>query len=921
MFDLYILPLHINHGKIENDLPGLFSFKASKRAQRSRINDILTIQICLNNNEIITDEMMPGLLDDLANVYYRTPGTITAGIRGVADSLNQTLLNHNLNHSKNGVQVSGLVNIAVLRKNSLFIGHVGPTHTLIFSKDKFSNFSHPGSSKRGVGLGRSIDLQYFQTDIEKGDLIVFCSNPPESWRKSSDISGMRISMNHIRQSLIEDAGDQLKAALIQFQPGTGEPHLLKPKDTIPASAPEPVKPVPEPLTKTIETSQSASLTQPEINTAEAGSGPEPQQETQSPERLKTAVERASQSEAPQETAAHQETQATENTIQRVRQSFASILSGEPSRTELKDTESGDVEQIETPPPVEAKLDKPQAADDIPATVEEPVRIPRRPLPRTTVEQSGTHPMRTQPQAPSEGNERTQQELPKQPVQAATASPSASKPTSGKRSDSRTDQQPGKTEKTTVSEMISKLQTDGLDVDRAPAVPSEPGPILLWRKQLADNWKTRKAAKQAKPTQDGSASTSFFARLLPQVESQANALSPSTMLFIAILVPLLIVAIATTVYLQRGRNQQHKSYIDQALQSAAIATAQDNLDIKYQAWVDALENIDLAEQYGSSEESETLRSKAQQELDSMDHITRLLFQEALPKNGLSTTIKITRMTSNATEVYMLDDNSGRVIRMFLTNDGYELDPYFNCGPGPTMGKIIDLDVLPTTNNPLQATVAGVDANGTVTFCIPGENEQPFTHTLIPPDMYWGQITAMTIEQGNLYILDEINNGVWLYVGDNLSYSKPPQLFFNADIPVLANTIDLAVNSDDLYLLHRDGGMTTCTFRTYDFSDTTCVDPALFSDPRPGKPENPETFTDAVFTQLEATQPPGSSIYILDSKGRGFYHFTQKLALQQQIRPVKNPDFPIPASAPTAFTITPNRIGLLAFGNRIYYAQLP
>ncbi len=51
--------------------------------------------------------------------------------------------------------------------------------------------------------------------------------------------------------------------------------------------------------------------------------------------------------------------------------------------------------------------------------------------------------------------------------------------------------------------------------------------------------------------------------------------------------------------------------------------------------------------------------------------------------------------------------------------------------------------------------------------------------------------------------------------------------------MQDVIDLAVNDFDLFLLHEDGHLTTCEYSGLAESPTRCEDPAIISDPRPGR----------------------------------------------------------------------------------------
>ena len=398
------------------------------------------------------------------------------------------------------------------------------------------------------------------------------------------------------------------------------------------------------------------------------------------------------------------------------------------------------------------------------------------------------------------------------------------------------------------------------------------------------------------------------------------LPPSVMAGIAISVPLVVVTIATVVYFQRGLAAQHQDYLNQAGQVALqAADLGEPADLRV-AWQRTLDLLDTAESYSLSEESRTLRIQAQRALDELDGVVRLQFASALTSR-LSADVQITRLAATNEDLYMLNDATGSVLRAWLTGRGFELDPTFQCGPGGygslIVGPLIDIATLPKGNE-FNATVLAMDTNGNLIYCIPGKS--PISAPLVPPDSNWGAPRALTLDSNNLYILDPQTNAVWIYGGANGSFGNRPSLFFSDQIPPMLDVIDLAVNRQDLYLVHADGHLTTCTYSTVTASPTRCEEPAVFNDTRAGR-EAGAFIPDTQFTQIRFTPPPDPSIYLLDPENRAIYHFSLRLTLQRQFRALETAQDPLPKEAATAFAVNANRTAFLAVGNQVFYTALP
>lgn len=401
------------------------------------------------------------------------------------------------------------------------------------------------------------------------------------------------------------------------------------------------------------------------------------------------------------------------------------------------------------------------------------------------------------------------------------------------------------------------------------------------------------------------------RMLPD-EAMLN-LNPQTLLFIAVAAPLVIGVVGGMVYIERGQSRQYQVYIDQAFEAATQATTKSDPIEQRAAWQKALELVNQAEIYRLTSDSQALREQVQAALDGLDGVERLDYQSALI-GSLDKTVRITRLAVNGGDLYMLNSTQGNVIRAVLTGGGYQIDTQFNCGPvaggSITVGPLVDIVALPKGEQE-GATVMGMDVNGAMTLCIPGDI--PLLAQATPPGINFGGVRAYELSGGDLYVLDPGTNAVWIYRSRDTG--NPPRLFFSDEVPYMQDVVDLTVYGDDLYLLHADGHQTLCNYGLIN-SPTRCEDPFNYTDLRQGRSGGP-VIPDALFTQLEYSPPPDPSLYLLEPKTQAIYHFSLRLVFQRQYRPAR----PLPDEAVTAFTVSPSRLAFLALGNQVYYASLP
>lgn len=429
-------------------------------------------------------------------------------------------------------------------------------------------------------------------------------------------------------------------------------------------------------------------------------------------------------------------------------------------------------------------------------------------------------------------------------------------------------------------------------------------------------------KVQRKTKDGKGG--FLSRFLPDNSKGAPAVPRSMYLFLAIAIPLIVVAIAGMVYIRDGRTQQFEYYYVQGQQYAIQAEVQKTDPAMHSFNLQAaLMYLEKAAQFGVTEDSAELQASVQKQLDEIQGVVRL---ELAPLNTTDKLggVNISQMVATNTDLYLLDDLSGRAMHFDLTGNEYVLDEAFDCGPNPnnplnSIGKLVDIISIPAGNS-FGATIFAIDAYGNIEFCIPGDSG--IISSLIAPDAGWQEIRSVSMYQNYLYVLDPGNNAVFSYTGYGILYEDKPTLFFDNVIPPMENTIDIEVNGDELYMLRSNGEMVECTYsHMKDYKLTECVDPAPYSDMRSGQSPQAISFPDSQFIQMRMTPAPDSSIYLLDTHGNGIYHFS----LQRNLQKIFQPGFSDPGYAPdgasTSMALSPGKTVFMAFGNQVYYGILP
>ncbi len=413
--------------------------------------------------------------------------------------------------------------------------------------------------------------------------------------------------------------------------------------------------------------------------------------------------------------------------------------------------------------------------------------------------------------------------------------------------------------------------------------------------------------------------SVLRRLLP--DESLFSLPATTMAFIAVAVPVVVVAVASFVYVSKGVAIQSQELLAQALDSYQKAAKQQDPLARRERLLISLNYLQQAESYQVSAASQSLRSQVESSLDELDLVKRPVYQPAIV-GGLPGGTKVTRIVLVDSDLYLLDGNSGNVLHAQVTpNRDYQLDQNFQCGPGlvtgQTVNALIDIAAAPLGNDK-GAAIMGIDAAGNLIYCMNGlpPIAESLARPLTAPD--WGSLQSFAVDpdQANVYVLDKPDKAVWAYWSSH--FSDAPDLYFGDQVPPVQDVVSMAVDKSDLYLLHADSHITLCTYSGLDVSPTRCADPVRYVDSRPGR-AGQALVPGQPFTQVIVSQPPDPSLFMLQPETRSIYHFSlHTLNYHGQYVP----SGPLQSGPATAFAVNPlERTLYLAIGNVVYQASMP
>ena len=749
--------------------PGMLVIQPTRKAARGRENDVLLIYFSLNGSTSITADGLHAWLEKKAESYHHNPGTVTAGLRAIIEAINADLLERNLRRSKEGEQVTGHLQVAVLKRETLYLANIGNTRGFLITQNEATQISDTENGARGLGVSQSVTVRFTQTMIATNDLLMFAVEPPPTWTPEALAGSQALSMDGLARRLFSQATGNARGVIIRFQEGTGKVNTLSLRSTAHQTvSTQPAQPVQMPVSEKKEQTEVAVPKETPVSTIQA-------------EALTSKPVIAP---------------AQQNIPQPVRTG----ATFEPAKTHVQGQE-------------------------------QPVESENRLFPRVKLPES-----------------------------------------------------------VAVKNAVGDALRSGA---RA--------------KEKADGW--LKDAVQ---------------KVLPGAADQPIRFSKGLLIFIAIVVPVIIVAIATSLYIRNGRNGLFDAYLAQAEQLSVRADSQtSDSPSRLASLQESIYWLDKADQYGQSTQSAALRSQVQTGLDELEGITRINLQTMLD-TALASSVNIVQIVTSSTDVYVLDGNSGKVLRLFQSGPSYQQDSSFDCGPNPqnplnAIGNLVDMVTI-SPDNSYGASVMAIDGKGVLEYCVPGDTG--YVVNLAQPDMGWGSVQSIALNQSSLYVLDIRGNAVYRFDGDGVNFKDKPTLFFDDVIPSLTLALDIEVVGDELYILRSNGQMIECTYSALKtMKSTECEDPAPYADTRTGQVAEAVTFPEAAFIQMHLTLAPDSSLYLLDSTGKTIYHLSYARSLQRVLHPRLSDGENISRLTPSAFAVSTNRIVFMAFGNQLYSGQMP
>lgn len=258
LLDLLILPLARRGGQEQPRVEGLVVPAPPKRSARFRSRDRIALHLAIEGKPALSVDQINQILVNLAKKYYSTSGTVTSALRSTAESLNQSLLDRNVQDSDTRSQSVGYLTQIVMREKRLSIAQSGLSHAYILSASGSRHIHDLHLAGNGLGLSRTTSIYFSQLDLQPNDAIVVALQPPASWSLDKLDRFRGQGPESLRRKLLSSTETDLEAFLLHAQPGSGELRLLRPARQ---QRPTPTPPVSYPTQ--VKSQEESATTEPQ----------------------------------------------------------------------------------------------------------------------------------------------------------------------------------------------------------------------------------------------------------------------------------------------------------------------------------------------------------------------------------------------------------------------------------------------------------------------------------------------------------------------------------------------------------------------------------------------------------------------------------------------------------------------------------
>ncbi len=220
-FNFQYYPLVFRAGREGMAIPGMQVMQAPAGAHRHRQQDMLAMLLTISGDHRYDPEEIQELAEEAGRAFFHIQGSVTRAMQAVTESINKQIFDRNLDRGYEGVRGLGTLNLAVSHNDWLFIGQYGGTQAVFINAEMVDIIGGDVESGEFLGLSRRIQMRFSQNEINNGDLLVFCEQPPASWTVQNLAGSAGLGMDVVKRRLMNQVVGSLEALVIKIPEGRG----------------------------------------------------------------------------------------------------------------------------------------------------------------------------------------------------------------------------------------------------------------------------------------------------------------------------------------------------------------------------------------------------------------------------------------------------------------------------------------------------------------------------------------------------------------------------------------------------------------------------------------------------------------------------------------------------------------------------
>jgi hypothetical protein len=222
-----ILAAQFSNGSFsENLTAGILVAPAPRRAARGRTGEFLFVALDLQARTPMPSSELDRLSALMAQVYFETPGSVTAALRAAFVAANAEVLPFSQATTPIGPMASGIVQLhglcAILREGEIYLGFAGDVLALVLGENTISVYPPSGDTpSRALGTMLNVDLRYGHSSLSGTTTVILAASPAPGWSAAVPSGLANLSLRSIAERMAQQRGSRPESSgslIVRFSP-------------------------------------------------------------------------------------------------------------------------------------------------------------------------------------------------------------------------------------------------------------------------------------------------------------------------------------------------------------------------------------------------------------------------------------------------------------------------------------------------------------------------------------------------------------------------------------------------------------------------------------------------------------------------------------------------------------------------------